>query len=283
MTNKQTIDGVSRAALELLLGDAPDNPSATWKELRALLDNPDTPYTPKGEWSFEYIGGGDIVIRNGEDWTLIKRGDGPIYEQFLYRFCEEQLKPAAQPQGEVERLRAELAERDALLREALCHAQRIEPMSVSLFNRIDATLSTSAEPKPRGEVDGDSHAPMQKAESVLIQAVAVTRKDDDEGLRLEWLLEGGIAEMEFPGMVLFAMPEANDLCDEDGSAEIYLSLPPSEQPPHSGDANEMVAKVVLPERMKAEPYATINRGSKTFKAGYNAAILDIAKLNGLKL
>ena len=70
------------------------------KELRALLDKPDTPYTPKGEWSFEYIDGGDIVIRNGEDWTLIKRGDGPIYEQFLYRFCEEQLKPADHPQCE---------------------------------------------------------------------------------------------------------------------------------------------------------------------------------------
>ena len=70
-------------------------------EMRAILDKPDTPYTPKGEWSFEYIDGGDIVIRNGEDWTLIKRGDGPIYEQFLYRFCEEQLnKPAAQHQVE---------------------------------------------------------------------------------------------------------------------------------------------------------------------------------------
>ncbi|WP_100633200.1 hypothetical protein [Pseudomonas qingdaonensis] len=44
-------------------------------------------------------------------------------------------------------MRAQLAERDALLREALCHAQRIEPMSVSLFNRIDVALSASAEPK----------------------------------------------------------------------------------------------------------------------------------------
>lgn len=43
-------------------------------------------------------------------------------------------------------MRAQLAERDALLREALCHAQRIEPMSVSLFNRIDVALSASAEP-----------------------------------------------------------------------------------------------------------------------------------------
>ncbi|WP_110947066.1 hypothetical protein [Pseudomonas bohemica] len=58
-------------------------------------------------------------------------------------------------------------------------------------------------------------------EPVLIQAVAVTREDEDEGLRLEWLLEGGISELELAGTVLFAMPEANDLCDEDGSAELY--------------------------------------------------------------
>lgn len=69
------------------------------KELRAILDKPDTPYTPKGVWSFDHIDGGDIVIRNGKDWTLIKRGDGPIYEQFLYRFCEEQMKTADQHHG----------------------------------------------------------------------------------------------------------------------------------------------------------------------------------------
>ncbi|MBF8669657.1 DUF3850 domain-containing protein [Pseudomonas putida] len=48
--------------------------------------------------------------------------------------------------SEAARLRAQLAERDALLRESLCHAQRLEPMSVSCFNRIDAALSASAEP-----------------------------------------------------------------------------------------------------------------------------------------
>lgn len=73
-------------------------------------------------------------------------------------------------------------------------------------------------------------AAQHQGEPVIIQAVAVTRDDDDEGLRLEWLLEGGIAEMEFAGMVLFALPEANDLCGEDGSAEIYLSPQKAEQP-----------------------------------------------------
>lgn len=40
--------------------------------------------------------------------------------------------------------------------------------------------------------------------------------------------------------------------------------------------------VVMPERMKVEPFTTIDRGSKNYKAGYNAAIVEVAKLNGLK-
>jgi len=40
--------------------------------------------------------------------------------------------------------------------------------------------------------------------------------------------------------------------------------------------------VAIPERMKTEPFTTINRGSKNYKAGYNAAIAEVAKLNGLK-
>lgn len=43
-------------------------------------------------------------------------------------------------------MRAQLADAHALLSEALCHAQRLEPMSVSCFNRIDAALSASAGP-----------------------------------------------------------------------------------------------------------------------------------------
>ncbi|MNJ62629.1 hypothetical protein D3C77_584780 [compost metagenome] len=71
----------------------------------------------------------------------------------------------------------------------------------------------------------DDPAAQRQGEPVLIQAVAVTREDEDEGLRLVWLLEGGISEMEFPGMVLFALPDANGLCEANGSAEVYLHPP----------------------------------------------------------
>lgn len=49
----------------------------------------------------------------------------------------------------------------------------------------------------------------------------------------------------------------------------------------SGKAPVAVA-VVMPDRMKVEPFTTIDRGSKNYKAGYNAAIAEVEKLNGLK-
>ena len=48
-----------------------------------------------------------------------------------------------------------------------------------------------------------------------------------------------------------------------------------------GSGNATVA-VVMPDRMKVEPFTTIDRGSKNYKAGYNAAIAEVARLNGVK-
>ena len=48
-----------------------------------------------------------------------------------------------------------------------------------------------------------------------------------------------------------------------------------------GSGNAPVA-VVMPDRMKVEPFTTIDRGSKNYKAGYNAALAEVARLNGVK-
>lgn len=49
-----------------------------------------------------------------------------------------------------------------------------------------------------------------------------------------------------------------------------------------GSGNAPVAVVmVIPDRVKVEPFTTIDRGSKNYKAGYNAALSEVAKLNGL--
>lgn len=56
---------------------------------------------------------------------------------------------------EVEFISASLQQRltvaKQLLSEALCHAQRMEPISVSLFNRIDSAIDTSSKPSAEGE------------------------------------------------------------------------------------------------------------------------------------
>lgn len=57
---------------------------------------------------------------------------------------------------------------------------------------------------------------------LTIEAVAITREDDEEGLRLEWIVEGGISALELPGTVLFASAEGNSMCDEDGSCQVQI-------------------------------------------------------------
>lgn len=50
-----------------------------------------------------------------------------------------------------------------------------------------------------------------------------------------------------------------------------------------GSGNAPVALVmVMPDRMEVEPFTTIDRGSKNYKAGYNAALAEVARLNGVK-
>lgn len=48
----------------------------------------------------------------------------------------------------------------------------------------------------------------------------------------------------------------------------------------SGNATEAEV-MVMPDRMKVEPFTTIDRGSKNYKAGYNAAIAEVASLKGV--
>lgn len=63
----------------------------------------------------------------------------------------------------------------------------------------------------------------EETNRVPIQAVAVTREDGEGQLYLEWLLEGGICELELPGQYLLVAPEHPSLCEEDGSAELFIS------------------------------------------------------------
>ncbi|AGZ38090.1 hypothetical protein ACLPJG_27010 [Pseudomonas aeruginosa] len=59
-------------------------------------------------------------------------------------------------------------------------------------------------------------------DAVRVEAVAVTRADVD-GLRLEWLLEGGIAALEHADQVLLIAH--GSITDEEGGGEVFLKAP----------------------------------------------------------
>lgn len=61
------------------------------------------------------------------------------------------------------------------------------------------------------------------ADPISITAVAVTKENDDGELYLDWLIEGGIAELEFAGQVL--MVADREITDNEGSGEVFTRLP----------------------------------------------------------
>ncbi|MCC3679189.1 hypothetical protein LLE81_00060 [Staphylococcus epidermidis] len=62
--------------------------------------------------------------------------------------------------------------------------------------------------------------------AIGITAVAVTKKNDEGELYLDWLLEGGIAALEQSGVVLLATDGAN-LTGDDGHGEVYTLPQPA--------------------------------------------------------
>lgn len=81
-------------------------------------------------------------------------------------------------------------------------------------------------------------APQSIDEPIVVEAVAMTRADDDEGLRLEWLLEGGIAALEVPGQVLLIAH--GKVTDDQGRGEVYTHAPAR---PETGD--KLLAEALL--------------------------------------
>ncbi len=70
-------------------------------------------------------------------------------------------------------------------------------------------------------------------EPIQVEAVAITREDED-GLYLDWVLEGGISALEAPGVVLLVAH--GEVTDRHGSGEVYLA------PPAAAHGDEAVRK-----------------------------------------
>lgn len=70
-------------------------------------------------------------------------------------------------------------------------------------------------------------AEQHQGEPIMLTAVATLVDDGDGGLEPSWLLEGGTAEL-LAGMTLLVAENAPELCQEDGSAEVYTRADPGE-------------------------------------------------------
>lgn len=299
MTNKQTIDGVSReqqhikgmveaAGGEYAVMIDPENGHFGWTFKRC----------PNGQWvsgrkatdaemhaAHQYAkstyqsGGNDYrnellsIAQSLREYSGNPHHIDPMSDAFkkLIMNASEALSKAAQPQGEVERLRykselydevwelatglgymnvttaigtlrAQLADRDALLREIAGLDPRGEFLGWQLDGKIDAILSTSAEPKPWGE------------------AVAVMYADGSVLTKAE--------------------------CGDSFEVCCKVETPLYTEPSHSGDANEMVAKVVLPERYSLAMFQMISGFESVtpeqFDLVWSACRAEAARLNGVK-
>lgn len=137
----------------------------------------------------------------------------------------------------------------------------------------------------------DKPAAQHQVEPVALQHIAVS-----EGGVLRWMTGLKMQDCE-----LYAMPDGSAIrsklyaeqpapvadhtqCEECkgwGYHENHHEGGGTECGECGGSGNATVA-VVIPDRMKVEPFTTIDRGSKNYKAGYNAAIAEVARLNWVK-
>ncbi|MHA6574519.1 hypothetical protein [Pseudomonas yamanorum] len=123
--------------------------------------------------------------------------------------------------------------REAVLQQRLTAADEVNDTATSLIQRMVANFDTEiechedVEPNDlehdqvladmREFLAGHKPAAQPPGETVQLAAVAVIRERDDE-LRLEWLLEGGIAGLE-PGQILIVADQ--DVTDDEGGGELY--------------------------------------------------------------
>ncbi|WP_122679963.1 hypothetical protein [Pseudomonas viridiflava] len=113
----------------------------------------------------------------------------------------------------------------------------------------------------------------QQGEPVRLTAVAVLRKDGDGGLQPEWLLEGGTAEL-WDGALLIVADEHPELCEEDGSAELYR---------HAQPATAKVDERLTEATAFVQKLCDAASGQPSVATGYLSDILDVlqgrSKLN----
>lgn len=99
-----------------------------------------------------------------------------------------------------------------------------------------------------------------KPEPIQVEAVAVTREDEDGELYLDWLLEGGISALEHVGQTLLIAH--GKITDDCGSGTVYTQA----------RARLAANAVVMPERRDFSPQSDS-------EWGWNACLDEVTRLN----
>lgn len=154
------------------------------------------------------------------------------------------------------------------------HGTETMAEAISLAEELRG-LSASTDVSLIGEGELPAAPAFERQEPIMMEAVAVVRESED-GLYLEWTLEGGIAALELAGTVLFASNDGNDMCAEDGSCEVYLQPPAQVE---AGDDSLVDGTAALVQRngeLSAMLFKMAAKGSEV--PGFPSSLMRDARL-----
>ncbi|MBF9137529.1 hypothetical protein JY404_00220 [Stenotrophomonas maltophilia] len=158
----------------------------------------------------------DYWIERGQpdvahDFDAFSRAEAWALQRFPY---------AGQPVGQL--TDAEIDARlNPLYRDLVASGQHNGGMSGVAWDRAVYRMASNQSSGNPGELAVDG-ARQPVAEPVTVEAVATVRRNGDGDRYIDWLTEGGIADLEV-GDVLMVSDRA--ITDEDGSGEVYTAAP----------------------------------------------------------
>lgn len=118
---------------------------------------------------------------------------------------------------------------NSLQTDAVCKADYLKAQAEHFHTAAESPLSDSEIFRAgyaAGMVRQERYCLQAAPGAISITAVAVTKKNDDGDLYLDWLLEGGICELEHSGVVLLAT-DGTSLTGDDGHGEVYTLPQPA--------------------------------------------------------
>lgn len=137
----------------------------------------------------------------------------------IYRALSQQAEPAP---AQDEREESAEALFEHYLQNAIDNApEPLRRLGEHLSHVLDEDRWATAERLLNGAIVALTRPAQTEQQPIHVTAVAVTREDPDEGLYLDWLLEGGICELEHPGQVLVLADRP--ITDDEGHGEVFAA------------------------------------------------------------